>query len=154
MFEVVYTIRSTLHQRAMSFCFAFLAHTIMNDSFHLPILCTYFEGSAFSSQQGKLVVELKHHLRFMYKKNTSISVTRPKSAPSIVVLSIFTENKIRKKENSESNDEIFEFLKFNFIIYDVYVATRSLNWLFSSRKQTKVESHNAYTAALNVDITL
>ena len=62
---------------------------------YLPILWTYFDGSV-SSQQGKPLVELKHHFRFMYKKSTSISAIKPKMAPINVVVSIETENKWRE----------------------------------------------------------
>lgn len=67
---------------------------------YLPILCTYFDGRDVSSQHGKPGVELKHHLRLMYKKNTNINATRPKMAPRIVVLSILTAGKDEKRKKS------------------------------------------------------
>lgn len=69
-----------------------------------PILCTYLDGIEFSSQHANAADELKHHLRLIYKKNTSINVTRPKSAPNIVVLSILAA----KREREEKVEMVIE----------------------------------------------
>jgi hypothetical protein len=62
---------------------------------------TFLVAIIFSSQHANPFVVLKHHLRLMYKKNTSTSAIKPKAAPRNVVVSIGTVN-----ENSHKRIKI------------------------------------------------
>lgn len=65
---------------------------IFSNILYLLNECIVFVDRNFSSSQhGKLPVELlKHHLRFMYKKNTTTITMNPKPAPKNVVVSMET----------------------------------------------------------------
>lgn len=108
--------------------------------FNLPILCTYLDGIEFSLQHANVADELKHHLRFMYKKNTNIKVTTPNSAPSIVVLSIFAvasnhgptiqmknREKIIEREKTNTCWLILLLLLYCFVIFILYIIKWLLN---------------------------
>lgn len=55
----------------------------------------------FSSQQGKLPLVLKHHLRFMYKKNTTTRTHIPSPAPKTVVSIDTAHGRGRKKTKKQ-----------------------------------------------------